>query len=74
MVIKKAEGIMIKQANNFHALSIEKTFETLGTSEKGLSKRQVEKRLNKFGFNELLEKKKINPLIIFLNQFRSFSE
>ena len=40
--------------------------------KKGLSKREIEERLKKFGPNVLEEKGKINPIFIFFNQFRSF--
>ncbi len=58
--------------NNFHAKSIEKILKKLKSSKKGLSKQEAEKRLKKFGFNEVSEKKKVNPFFIFLKQFNSF--
>ncbi|MBX4196798.1 cation-translocating P-type ATPase [Candidatus Pacearchaeota archaeon] len=38
----------------------------------GLSSQEVVKRRATYGLNELKAKKKINPVILFLNQFRSF--
>lgn len=42
------------------------------SSEKGLSNVEAEQRLKEHGLNELKETKKINPLKIFLVQFKSF--
>jgi len=39
---------------------------------KGLSDDEVNIRFKKFGFNELKQKKIINPIILFLSQFNSF--
>lgn len=49
-----------------------KVLAELGTTEKGLTASEVEKRLNDYGYNELEEKKKKTPLSIFLNQFKDF--
>ena len=43
----------------------------LGTSEAGLSSEEAEKRLEKYGENELKEKEKISVLRLFLSQFKS---
>lgn len=51
--------------------TIHQLFQELRTSEKGLSKTEAHLRLQKYGPNQLIEKKKINPFIIFLRQFRS---
>ena len=40
--------------------------------EEGLSEESVHKRQEKYGFNELIQKVKINPIVLFLNQFKSF--
>lgn len=45
---------------------------SLGTSENGLSQRQAEENLNKFGKNELVEGKKKNPVVLFLEQYKDF--
>lgn len=42
------------------------------TSNPGLTSREVEKRIKEFGLNELQNKKKKSPLMIFLLQFNDF--
>jgi Ca2+-transporting ATPase len=44
----------------------------LGTSPVGLSPEEAARRLARDGYNELQTKSRINPLAIFLNQFKSF--
>ncbi len=46
-------------------------FEELQTNEKGLTSFEAEKRLEKYGRNELPEKKPEGFLSIFINQFKS---
>ncbi|SHF27362.1 Ca2+-transporting ATPase [Caldanaerobius fijiensis DSM 17918] len=38
----------------------------------GLSQKEAQSRLEKYGFNELTKKSGISPLTIFLNQFKNF--
>jgi Ca2+-transporting ATPase len=40
--------------------------------EKGLSDREVNRRLNEFGHNTLAVKKGVNPVFLFLGQFKDF--
>ncbi len=54
----------------FHALSIEETFKLLNSSPKGLNSQEAEKRLKKFGLNELEEKKE-SKFLIFIRQFNN---
>lgn len=56
---------------NWHTLSPEKVFSLLKTSPKGLERKEVEKRLQKFGPNKLPEEKRLTRLSILLNQFKS---
>ncbi|MBI2449535.1 calcium-translocating P-type ATPase, SERCA-type [Candidatus Pacearchaeota archaeon] len=41
-------------------------------AENGLSNEEVEKRKSQYGLNELKAKKKINLIVLFFSQFRSF--
>ena len=56
---------------DYYNYSIKKTFDEFKTSEKGLSQQEAEKRLEKYGLNEIKEKKKISLFQIFFNQFKS---
>ena len=58
-------------APNWHSLSIDEIFKDLNTSPSGLSQSAAEKRLDEFGYNELLRKKKRSRIIAFLEQFLS---
>ena len=42
------------------------------SSGPGLSSKEAEKRIKKFGLNELQHKKKVSPVLIFLSQFNDF--
>jgi len=44
--------------------------DSLKANESGLTVEEAERRLNEYGPNELIEKKKISPLQIFLGQFK----
>lgn len=55
----------------WHALEKKEVLEKLKTSENGLSEKEVSGRLVEYGKNELKQIKKINPFLIFLEQFRS---
>ena len=48
---------------------IEEVFEELKTGDKGLTEREVEHRLEKYGQNKLTEKKSRSPFRILLDQF-----
>ncbi len=51
-------------------LSADETLKTLNSSINGLSSSEAQKRLSKYGKNELVEEKKAGPLRIFLEQFK----
>ena len=54
----------------FYKVGIRDTFETLSTSEYGLTEKEAKKRLEKYGLNELPQKKEKSLLIIFLNNLK----
>lgn len=56
--------------NNYYRKTVKETFETLNTSEKGLSGQEAQKRLDKYGENKLVRLKKTPEIIKFLLQFR----
>lgn len=58
--------------DRWHTLGVQKALKALETTESGLSEREAEKRLKRFGPNTLAEKDRVNPLRIFLAQFKSF--
>ncbi len=56
----------------WHSRSVDELFESLDTSEEGLSQKEARKRLKKHGKNEIEEKEAISPFKIFLEQFQDF--
>ena len=54
-----------------HHKKIEEVFGELDTGKDGLSEAEAEKRLQKHGYNEIKQLKKIFPIRIFLSQFNS---
>ena len=54
-----------------HALKMNSVLTSLGTSRNGISEEEAKRRLERYGPNELKEEKRITPLKIFLNQFKS---
>jgi len=57
---------------NWHALSRKEVIEKLGSDVNGLSSKDVDKRLRKYGYNVLKKSGHFDFLKIFLNQFKSF--
>jgi len=57
-------------ASTWHSTSIKEVKDTLKVDEKGLSQEEVNRRLQEFGYNELVERKRVTPLKIFLSQFK----
>ena len=60
---------MIK--TNYYNLSAGKVLEKLKSNASGLLIKEAERRLEKYGLNQLLEEKKVSWLIILLSQFKS---
>ncbi len=56
---------------DFHSLTSEKCLEELKTSLSGLSYKEAERRLKKYGPNELPRVKRLSNLFIFINQFNN---
>jgi Ca2+-transporting ATPase len=58
------------EKKEWYATNIQDILKYQQTDENGLSTIEVEDRIKKFGYNELVEKKRITPLQILLNQFK----
>ncbi|MFQ6064766.1 MAG: cation-translocating P-type ATPase [Candidatus Bathyarchaeia archaeon] len=54
----------------WHAMEKEELMDALRASENGLSEEEAKRRLEEFGPNELVERKRATPFQIFLNQFK----
>jgi len=54
-----------------HSQTIEDVLEKLSSNIKGLSEEESKNRLEKFGVNEIPEKKARHPILIFLKQFHN---
>jgi P-type Ca2+ transporter type 2C len=57
---------------HWHQKSADGIFEELKTSSHGLSSEEAQKRLEQYGSNELTERKKKTPFMMFLDQFKDF--
>ncbi|OGY90041.1 MAG: hypothetical protein A2927_03145, partial [Candidatus Komeilibacteria bacterium RIFCSPLOWO2_01_FULL_45_10] len=62
---------MAQQTILWHALPIKKVFAQLSSQPKGLTTKQAEERLKKYGPNRLPEERKLSGAAIFLAQFKS---
>ena len=58
----------VKQPWSF---SVSEVLEALQTSEKGISDKEAETRLSKYGRNTFHQKSKLSPVSLFLKQFIS---
>lgn len=57
---------------NWHSEKIEEVIVKLQSSPDGLSSEQAQQRLEEYGPNELVEKKKKTPFMMFIDQFSDF--
>ena len=57
---------------NWHAMKLKEVFETLNSSKEGLTQKEAEKRLKKYGKNEIKKTHKLKPIRLFFSQFKSF--
>jgi len=57
-------------ASTWHGMTDKEVLKNLDVGKDGLSEEEVQQRLQKFGYNELVEAKKTSLLQIFLNQFK----
>lgn len=57
---------------HWHQKSADNIYEELKASPQGLSSEEAQKRLEQYGSNELTEKKKKTPFMMFLDQFKDF--
>jgi len=62
----------MKLNENWHNLEISEVLISLDSKREGLSHGEAQRRLAQFGPNELAEKKKISPWVIFFEQFKNF--
>ncbi len=59
--------------NRWYQMSINQVLKELESNQQqGLSEKVAAKRIERFGPNELKEKKKLSPIALFLNQFKDF--
>jgi len=56
---------------DYYNYPINKVLDEFKTSSKGISQQEAEKRLEKYGLNEIKEEKKISIFQIFFSQFKS---
>jgi P-type Ca2+ transporter type 2C len=57
---------------DYYTQPVSEVLSALGTSEKGLSEDEAQKRIKQYGLNELKEGKKISAIKIFFSQFTDF--
>lgn len=57
---------------NYSTNSVPEVYEKLGADGKGLKETEINERINTYGYNEIADKKQLNPLQVFLQQFADF--
>jgi len=63
--------MMKLEKQNWHSMSVESVLRHLKSSKNGLSEKEVQERLRRFGFNKLSEEKRLTGAQIFFYQFKS---
>lgn len=63
---------MKQSERNWWQLEASEVAQETASSKDGLTLNEAKSRLEKFGPNELVEKKRKSPLVIFVNQFKDF--
>ncbi|MDD5022664.1 MAG: cation-transporting P-type ATPase [Candidatus ainarchaeum sp.] len=58
-------------SENWHSEDLEEIMDKLGSTRKGLSEGEISEKTKIFGLNELVEKKQVSVIEIFLHQFKS---
>jgi len=69
--VKLEKVVVSMERDAWHAVDTEQVFESLGTSQDGLSSEEARRRLEEYGPNELREEKRVTPLELFVGQFKS---
>ncbi len=59
-------------SSKWYSRTVDEVFKRLKTSKEGLSEEEAQKRLEKYGENEIEEEEEISPVKIFLEQFQDF--
>jgi len=62
----------MSQERIWHNLSVSEAIESLNSGLQGLTREEAQRRLAQFGPNELAEKKKTSPFMLWLRQFKDF--
>ena len=57
---------------NHYRQTVDEVLNAFATTRDGLADDEARQRLSRFGFNELETGRKINPFLLFVNQFKSF--
>ncbi len=57
--------------NLWHSKTVDEVFEETSSHHEGISQKEAEKRLLKYGPNIIEDEKRVHPIFVFLKQFRS---
>ncbi|GAB3196485.1 Ca2+-transporting ATPase [Pontibacter aydingkolensis] len=62
----------LDQRYPYHSIPVDEALDKLQATKEGLTEEEANQRLNKVGPNELTGKEGINPVLLFLKQFKDF--